>query len=166
MFTVCRVEVVLDTVVAAPRQLLCDFSPLVAHLLVQVKDDPLFIDTDRVLHNLRVQVVMPSITFRRGGSNSLFFSLSQLAKLDATYLSRHCLPVREPILYLSFRRLATKVHLFVPYSFTSYTMASSSYTTPQIVKVSVNHTKEFVIIDLPIFSKVSATPQTSFSGHT
>ena len=76
MFTVCRVEVVLDTVVATPRQLLCDFSPLVAHLLVQVKDDPLFIDTDRVLHNLRVQVVMPSIRFRRGGSNSLFSSLS------------------------------------------------------------------------------------------
>ena len=73
MFTVCRVEIVLDTVVAAPRQLLCDFSPLVAHLLVQVKDDPLFIDTDRVLHNLRVQVVMPSITFRRGGGQTPFF---------------------------------------------------------------------------------------------
>lgn len=76
MFTVCRVEVVLDTVVATPRQLLCDFSPLVAHLLVQVEDDPLFIDTDRILHNLRVQVVMPSITFRSGVKLLILLSLS------------------------------------------------------------------------------------------
>ena len=76
MFPVCRVEIILDAVVAATRQLLCDFSPLVAHLLVQVKDDSLFVATDRVLHNLGVQVVMPSIIDITRGQTLCFSQLT------------------------------------------------------------------------------------------
>ena len=59
VFAVGGVEVVFDAVVAAAGQLLGDLGPLVAHGLVQREYLFLFLTADRVLLNVRVQVVMP-----------------------------------------------------------------------------------------------------------
>ena len=45
---VSRVEVVLDAVVRAARELLRDVRPLVAQLLVQVENLLLFLSVDRI----------------------------------------------------------------------------------------------------------------------
>ena len=59
VFAVGGVEVVLDAVVAAARQFHGDLGPLVAHSLVQHEYLFLFLAADRVLLNVRVQVVVP-----------------------------------------------------------------------------------------------------------
>lgn len=61
MLAVSGVKVILNAVVTATWQLLGDRCPLIAHPLVAVEDDPLFINTDRILLNVGVQMVMPPI---------------------------------------------------------------------------------------------------------
>lgn len=77
-----RVEVVLDTVVAAPWQLLGDVCPLVSQALVKQENLYLFGFADGVLLDVGVQVVVPSTPERK-----VFVHWQ-------TYLSRHYLPVR------------------------------------------------------------------------
>lgn len=60
-----RVEVVLDAVVAAARQLFGDLGPLVPHRLVQLEYPFFFVAADGVLLNVRVQVVVPSASKTR-----------------------------------------------------------------------------------------------------
>jgi len=60
VLAVGRVEVVLDAVVGAARQLFCYVSPPITHLLVQLEYLMLFRSADRVLVYVRVQVIVPS----------------------------------------------------------------------------------------------------------
>ena len=66
---------VLDVVVGPAREQLCDFGPLVAHVLVELDDLLVFLLGPLVLFNVRVQVVVPP-------------NNNQVA-----YRSRHCLPI-------------------------------------------------------------------------
>jgi len=59
VLAVRRVEVVLDAVVGAARQLFSDIRPLVAQSLMQIEDFPLLISIDRIFLNVGVQVIVP-----------------------------------------------------------------------------------------------------------
>lgn len=54
VLAVCRVEVVLDAVVGAARQLFSDIRPLVAQSLMQIEDFPLLVSIDRIFLNVGV----------------------------------------------------------------------------------------------------------------
>ncbi len=60
VLAVCRVEVVLDAIVGATRQLFRDVSPPVAILLMQVKNSFFFVLVDRRFFNKRIQMIVPS----------------------------------------------------------------------------------------------------------
>ena len=60
VLAVCRVEVILDAVVGAARQLFCDISPPIAILLMQVKDSFFLILVDGRFFNKRIQMIVPS----------------------------------------------------------------------------------------------------------
>ena len=61
MLAVSGVKVILNAVVTAAWKLFGNRCPLIAHPLMAVEDDPLFVDTDRILLNIGVQMVMPPI---------------------------------------------------------------------------------------------------------
>ena len=60
MFARGRVVIILNAVVTAAGDVLCDHSPLVAKTLEQSEDHALFIVTDGALIDNRVQMVVPS----------------------------------------------------------------------------------------------------------
>lgn len=60
MFTVGRIVVILDAIVASARDLLGNHCPLITKSFAQTKDFDLFIATDRSLVNIRVQMIVPS----------------------------------------------------------------------------------------------------------
>ena len=145
-----RVEVVLDAVVGATGQFFSNVSPLIAQLLVQIKNLLLFSLIDRSLVNVGVQVIVPPVVMQvsvcvreredqvcQPVNLSVRLSQPNIVGQARTYLSRHCFPVLVRILNFSSSLLATKVHFLVPYSRTSSTMASSSCKS-QIKKRRLN----------------------------
>lgn len=60
MLSFLRVEKVFDAVVRTARQVLCNFCPLVSIFLVVFEDKVLLFETDVVLGDRGVEVVMPS----------------------------------------------------------------------------------------------------------
>ncbi len=104
MLSVCGVKIILNAVVRAAWELLCDVRPLIAQQLVQAEYLMLLLSVDRILLDVGVQVIVPPI--KNSGDPSK-------VQWD-TYLSRHCLPVRPLILNYSFSFYATKVHRLVP----------------------------------------------------
>ena len=122
MLAMGRIKVILDAIIRPAGQILGDIGPFVAEFFVEVKNFLLLHFVDRCLVDERVQVIVPS-----GQNNENIISLMNLPA-KTSYLSRHCLPVRVRILNFSSSLFATKVHFRVPYSLTSSTIASSSYT--------------------------------------
>ena len=59
-----RVEVVLNAVVRAARQLLGNVSPLVAQLLMEIKNFLFFVSIYRILIDVRVQMIVPPTPIR------------------------------------------------------------------------------------------------------
>ena len=59
-----RVEVVLDAVVRAARQLLGNVSPLVAQLLMEIKNFLFFVSIYRILIAIRVQMIVTPTPIR------------------------------------------------------------------------------------------------------
>jgi hypothetical protein len=55
-----RVKVVFDTVIRSSGEFFCDVSPLVAQLLVQVKDHSFFLLVNWILLDIRIKVVVPA----------------------------------------------------------------------------------------------------------
>ena len=102
------VEVVLDGVVGPIVQPLGYFLPLIPQLLVGLKEDCLLLLCPGVLVDFWVQVVVP-------------------ATLINSHRYRHCLPERCYSAYMSYICLLISVHRWVPYFFTRFLIALSSY---------------------------------------
>ncbi len=62
MLAMGRVKVVFNAVVTATRKFLCDVGPFVTKAFVKVKDFAFLFTVDRILLDVRVQVVMPPLT--------------------------------------------------------------------------------------------------------
>ena len=56
------VELILDAIVTSSFQEGSDFRPFVAELPVSEEDDLLFLGRDRVLRDVGVEVIVPSLT--------------------------------------------------------------------------------------------------------
>lgn len=102
---VSGVKVILNAVVWTPRKLFGNVCPLVAQLLVQIKNFLLFFPINRVFLDIGVQMIMPSDKkFKLVWFNDIEkkkkpqMDSIQMPKIRKSYLSRHCLPVLPLIL--------------------------------------------------------------------
>jgi len=102
-----RIIVILDAVVAATLQFLCDQCPLVAQLLAEGKDQAFFIEDDGSLVDRGVQMVVPPFTtlFTRapGAADHGLEALSDESPLLSAELAHE---LHDGLIFLSTPELA------------------------------------------------------------